>query len=203
MLHHRSALIAAGLLLASTAAAEEFTIDPVHTRVLVAVDHAGFSQALGTVSGATGEVEFTEGWAPARVNVSIPLDRLDFGDARWNAAVKGMLDTARHPEARFRADRVTPRGERAAEACGELQLHGVTRPLCLDITFNQLRRHPLPPFRRTIGFSATGRLSRAAFGVDRWASMVGDDVELRIELEASRGLGTPRAPVGTTAGDGS
>ncbi|MBP6596808.1 MAG: polyisoprenoid-binding protein, partial [Arenimonas sp.] len=31
-----------------------YRIDPVHTRVLFAVDHAGFSQSLGTFSGATG-----------------------------------------------------------------------------------------------------------------------------------------------------
>ncbi len=180
--------------LAAPASADEavdYAIDPVHTRVLLAVDHAGFSRALGTVSGSSGRVRFAEGWSGAEVDVALPLRRLDFGDSAWNAAVQDLLDTERHPDARFVSTRVSPRDARSAEVCGELTLHGVTRPLCMDATFNALRRHPLPPFRRTVGFSATAKLDRAAFGLDRWASMVGGEVELRIELEASRGIGAP------------
>jgi polyisoprenoid-binding protein YceI len=159
--------------------------------VLLAVDHAGFSRALGTVSGTTGRVRFAEGWEGAEVDVVVPLRALDFGDATWNDAVRGLLATGRHPHARFVSTRVTPRDARSAEVCGDLTLAGTTRPLCMDVTFNALKRHPMPPFRRTVGFSATARLDRTGFGLDRWASMVGRDVELRIELEASRGIGAP------------
>src|SRR5690606_29745587 len=55
---------------------------------------------------------------------------------------------------------------------------------------NGARRHPLPPFRRTVGFSATATLSRADFGITAWRSMIGDTVELRIEAEAMRVRGT-------------
>ena len=40
------------------------------------------------------------------------------------------------------------------------------------------------PFRRTAGFSATATLSRSDYGIDAWASMIGDNVEVRIEAEA-------------------
>lgn len=189
------------LALATPAAAqqpEDFAVDPVHTRVLVAVDHAGFSRALGTVSGTTGRVRFAEGWAGAEVDVSVPVRALDFGDARWNAAVHDLLASGRHPQARFVSQRVSPRDAGSAEVCGELTLAGRTRPLCLDARFNALKRHPMPPFRRTLGFSATATLDRTAFGLDRWGSMVGRQVELRIELEASRGLGAPSAEPAST-----
>lgn len=77
-------------------------------------------------------------------------------------------------------------GENHAKVTGNLTLHGVTRPVTLDVTLNALKRHPLPPFRRTAGFSATATLSRAEFGIDAWKSMIGDSVELRIEAEAVR-----------------
>lgn len=192
--HPTSALLAGLVLVAAQAHADEpadFAVDPVHTRVLLAVDHAGFSKALGTVSGTTGRVRFDAGWAGAEVDVSVPLRALDFGDARWNAAVQDLLGTDRHPQARFVSRDVAPRDARTARVCGELTLRGVTRPLCMDATFNALKRHPMPPFRRTVGFSATAALDRADFGLDRWVSMVGGEVELRIELEASRGLGAP------------
>ena len=72
----------------------------------------------------------------------------------------------RYPEARFVSTHVEPVDADHARVCGDLTLRGVTPPVCLDVTFNALKRHPLPPFRRTAGFSATATLSRKAFGIE-------------------------------------
>lgn len=168
---------------------EAYALDPVHTRVMVAVEHAGFSKALGIASGSTGQVWLTPGdLAATRWDITLPLDRLDFGDAKWNAEVQAgsLLDTTRHPEARFVSTSVTPTDPQHAQACGELTVRGVTAPLCLSVTLNAVKRHPLPPFRRTAGFSAVGTLSRKAFGLGAWPNVIGDTVELRIEAEAVR-----------------
>ncbi len=167
-----------------------YCLDPVHTRVMLAVEHAGFSKAIGTVSGSTGELRFdTDDWANAQINVLVPLTRLDFGDEKWNKAVlaNNLLDAARYPTAAFVSSRVEPSGEKRATVHGTLTLHGIAQPVALDVGLNAMKRHPLPPFRRTVGFSARGMLSRKAFGIDAWPSVIGDDVELRIEAEATRG----------------
>ncbi|WJI14816.1 YceI family protein [Pseudoxanthomonas winnipegensis] len=174
---------------AAWAASETYQLDPVHTRVLFSVSHAGFSQAMGTVSGSTGLIEFDPGdWSRARVQVSVPLDRADLGDAAWNKAVaaSNLLDVKDHPRAEFVSTRVMPRGGDHFDVVGQLTLHGVTREVTLAVTFNQLKRHPLPPFRRTAGFSATTTLSRAAFGIDAWPSVIGDAVQLNLQVEATR-----------------
>jgi polyisoprenoid-binding protein YceI len=171
------------------AQAAGYRLDPVHTRVLFGVSHAGFSTALGTVSGSTGMLVFDpDDWRNARLQVEVPLARADMGDARWTRAVLAgnMLDTGRYPVATFVSTRVEPVDPTHAIACGTLTLHGVAREQCLDVTFNQLRRDPVPPFRRTAGFSATATLKRSDFGIDAWKSMIGDEVELRIEVEAVR-----------------
>lgn len=168
---------------------DAWSLDPVHTRVQFAVDHAGFSKAIGTVSGSTGTLRFSpDGWDGAHVDVEVPLSRLDLGDARWNAATLAprLLDAERHPLARFVSTNVEPVDATRARVCGELTLRGTRGPMCLDVVRNAVKRHPMPPFRRTAGFSATGSLSRAAFGIDAWPSMIGDTIELRIELEATR-----------------
>ena len=196
-------LLVLGLAAGASPAAEpvRYTLDPVHTRVLLSLSHAGFSQAMGTVAGSEGELHFDPAdWSTATLDVRVPLARVNFGDAKWNRAVRGrnLLDVAKHPVARFVSSRVTPRDERHAQVCGELTLHGVTRPLCLDVTFNQLRRHPFPPFRPTAGFSATGTLKRSDFGIVAWKTVVGDEVALRIEAEAyvgrARRSALPEAP---------
>jgi polyisoprenoid-binding protein YceI len=173
----------------------DYTLDPVHTRVAFLVEHAGFSRAMGTISGSSGTLRFDrDDWRSAQLDVTVPLARLDLGDAKWNAAVLAsrLLDAERHPDARFRiaTDRRRrrrpcqglrrpdpPRRDRSAVPGRDLQ--------CAQAT-------SAAPFRRTAGFSATATLSRKAFGIDAWPTVIGDEVKLLIEAEAVRGRGQTR-----------
>ncbi|MET7141362.1 YceI family protein [Xanthomonas sp. PPL139] len=196
------------------AAPAQYALDPVHTRVLFAIEHAGFSKALGTVSGSTGTLVFDpDDWRSARLQARVPLQRLDLGDEKWNRAAlaHNLLDGEHYPEAQFVSTRVEPIDAQHAKVIGQLTLHGVTREVTLDVTLNAVKRHPLPPFRRTAGFSATATLQRADFGISAWPSVIGGTVDLRIEAEATREGGakaepepapsssTPAAPTDTPA----
>ena len=191
-MHQREALplLLAGLLLApaaAIAAPDGYALDPVHTRVLFAVSHAGFSQAMGTVSGSSGRLWFDpENWSVARLAVRVPLSRLDMGDAKWSKAVgaRNLLDVAEFPDATFVSARIEPKDAQHARVCGALTIRNVAQDTCFDVTFNQAKHHPLPPFRRTAGFSATTTLDRKAFGITAWPGVIGDQVTLRIEAEA-------------------
>ncbi len=165
---------------------------------MFAIDHAGFSKAIGTVSGSEGSLHFdVDDWSSARLDVVVPMTRLDLGDSGWTASVFAprFLDVKRYPQARFVATDGMQRGTgNRGRACGQLTLHGVTRPLCLDVVFNKAGRYPLPPFRRTIGFSATATLKRSDYGMTSWQSLVGDDIDLRIEAELFRSDADAPAP---------
>lgn len=186
------AVFTAALPFAGQAAAGEpahYSLDPVHTRVMFAVEHAGFSKAIGTVSGSTGTLVFDpEDWSSAKLQARVPMSRVDLGDAGWNKATlaSNLLNVQDHPTAEFVSSRIEPLAPGRASVHGTLTLHGVSRDIVLDVTLNAAKRHPLPPFRRTVGFSATAKLSRKDFGIDAWPSVIGDAVELRIEAEATR-----------------
>lgn len=217
--HRIAALVAFVIPLpfAGAAAAGEavrYSLDPVHTRVMFAVEHAGFSEAIGTVSGSTGQLAFdAEDWTVATLRASVPMARVDMGDAGWNKATLAgnLLDADDHPEAVFVSTRVEPTAPNRASVYGTLTLRGVSREIVLDVTLNAVKRHPLPPFRRTVGFSATTALSRKDFGIDAWPSVIGDAVELRIEAEAVRsrgdegdddGIDAPDAPIDASSSPG-
>lgn len=178
------------LLLPTThSLAATWTLDPVHTRVAIAVDHAGFSRSLAVLSIQEGQLHFDAAHpGEARVTVAMDLRRLDFGDERWNQAIQGrsLLDVARHPVARFTSRQVTVLPDQSLQIDGDLTLRGVTAPVRLTGQLNSQRRHPMPPYRQTVGFSASGTLSRQAFGASAWSTMVGDTVSLQVEVEATR-----------------
>lgn len=186
------ALPAISLLLASPfslAALPVWQVDPVHSKVLVAVDHAGFSRSLALLPVSSGQLHYDPADpASARIEVVLEPALLDFGNPRWNAAVhgSGLLAVQAHPQARFRSTRVSVLDDGQWLIEGTLELRGTTLPVQLLTRRNGQRRHPLPPFRQTAGFSASGELSRAAFGVSAWPGMVGDAVQLQIELEVTR-----------------
>lgn len=176
---------------ATTANAQpaNYRLDPVHTRVAFAVEHAGFSKAIGTVSGSTGSLLFDpDDWTRAELQVEIPMQRVDLGDEAWNKATlaRNLLDAERFPVATFVSTRIEPIDPQRATVSGILTLRGVSREVDMDVVLNAVKRHPMPPFRRTAGFSATLALDRADFGIDAWPTMIGNRVELRIEAEAIR-----------------
>ena len=173
---------------AAPACAERFAIDPVHTRIAFQVSHAGFSWPIGTFSGASGVLDFERGdWSRAHVEVRFPIDTLQLGDAKWQGRILDptFFDVKKFPEAHFVSTKVEAKSADEAEVTGDLTLHGLTRPVTLHVKLNQLARHPLT-FKRTAGFSATGTLSRKDFGIDNWAKVVGDEVRLILEVEATR-----------------
>ncbi len=209
----RSPILALVLFAVTPAAPAEphsYRLDPVHTRVGFLVEHAGFSRALGSFAASRGTLVFDPNdWSSARLDATIPLRCLELGSRKWEKATlaRNLLNLAEFPEAHFVSTRVEPTGQddqgrATAKVTGDLTLRGVTRPVTLDVRLNALRRHPMPPFRRTAGFSATGRLSRADFGITAWKNVIGDEVELIIEAEATRARGAADedAP-GPAAGD--
>lgn len=183
-------LLASALLpLSAQARLEQYRLDPVHTRVAFQVSHAGFSNPVGSFSGVQGELRFDpDDWSSASLEARIPLATLALGDEDWQKRILDptFFDATRYPSATFRSLRVERIDDTHGRLHGELSLHGKTQPVSLDFVFNALKRHPLT-FRRTAGFSATGTFKRSDFGIDAWKTLVGDEVKLIIEVEATRG----------------
>lgn len=178
------------LLLAPVAAqAERYVIDPVHSRVLVRVSHAGFSHAMATLSAPSGVIEYDPDQPEqARVSVELPLDRLDFGNADWNRrmARRDYFDSARHPRARFVSTSVEVQANGELRILGQLELRGTKATVALDARINRIGRSlPWVP-RASLGASASARLDRRQFGMDKHAGAVGNEVEVWIEVEARR-----------------
>ena len=125
--------------------------------------------------------------------------RLDLGDAKWNAATlaRNLLDGERYPEARFvstrdraASTRPTPR---SAASC---TLRGVTRRCAWTSRSTRssairCRRSAAPP-----AFPPPPRSAAATSASMRWPTVIGDAVELRIEAEAVRTIAPTHGDAG-------
>ncbi len=168
---------------------ESFAVDPVHTRVAFMVSHAGFSNAIGTFSGSTGQLRFDEkDWSKSSISVSIPIASLNLGDADWQEKILDgtFFDAGKFANATFVSERIEKLSDTTGIAHGALTIRDISQPVSLNFTLNALKRHPLN-FKKTIGFSANATLSRKAFGMDAWTKVIGDEVKVMIELEATPG----------------
>jgi hypothetical protein len=68
---------------------------------------------------------------------------------------------------------------------GQLTLHGVTKPVTLNVVVNKVGQNPLDKID-SAGFSARGTFKRSDFGMKTYLGAIGDDVDLFIEIEAKK-----------------
>ena len=94
-----------------------------------------------------------------------------------------FFDAATYPTATFKSTGVTAAGEGALKVAGDLTIHGVTRPVVLDVTINKIGEHPMRKVPAA-GFDATTTILRSDYGVGGYVPVVGDEVRIDIALEA-------------------
>lgn len=182
------ALLALALPTLAAAAPETWRVDPVHSQVWFSVSHQGFSYPQGRLRIERGWFQFDpKDWSASRVDVTIDLAAADMGDTKWSETVTSgqFLDTARWPSARFYSLSVSQTDATHGVIHGQLLFRGQARPLDVDVTLNQVANDPYA-FAMKAGFSAQARLQRSAFGMKRFASVVGDLVTVHCEIEGVR-----------------
>lgn len=165
-----------------------YRLDPEHATVLVKIDHLGFSQLVGRFDRFSATLDFdSDDPAASRLDAEIDPASIDFNLPKFEQDLRGSdwFDVARYPEARFASREIAITGANTGRVTGDLTLHGVMQPVTLEVIFNG-GGDSLVTGRYTLGFAATGSLSRSAFGLGAYAPAVGDEVTLEIHAEFQR-----------------
>ena len=180
-------ILAAALLFAGNAFAApvSYKIDPNHTNVLASWDHFGFSRPTANFGQADGTIVYdADNIGQSSVKVTLPLTGLSSFVADFDAHLrsKDFFEADKYPDATFASTKVEAAGPNKLRVTGDLTMHGVTKPVVLDVTLNKSAsgRDGQP----RIGFDATARLKRSDFGLGLFAPKVSDEVDIRITTEA-------------------
>ncbi|HWX81517.1 MAG TPA: YceI family protein [Steroidobacteraceae bacterium] len=184
---NRFAFAAALVLASSPLYATTYTLESDYTQGVFRWNHLGFSSPAAQFAQGVGTLEFDQADpTKSSVTVTIPLGSLYTGVPALDDDFRStdFFDTARFPTATFRSTKV----EKLAAAdqlkvSGDLSLHGVTKPIVLDVMVVKVGTNPrsnLP----TIGFDAKTTLKRSDFGLGKYVPQVGDEIQMHLISQA-------------------
>ena len=169
-------------------AADTYTIDPTHTQVEFTYSHMGFSNITGRFDTVRGEFLFDPADpTKSSVSITIPVESISTGVDKLDEHLlkADFFDAATYPTATFKSTGVTAAGEGALKVAGDLTIHGVTRPVVMDVTINKVGTHPMTK-ANAAGFDASFDIKRSEFGVGGYAPAVSDEVRIEITVEAQQ-----------------
>lgn len=208
MLRYLSALAAASLLMAGTAAiapaqtapagapvavsaqaapevrSGAYQLDKSHAKIHWTVSHFGFSDYTGEFTDFDARLSLDAAQPErSRLTVTVATGSVATHDDALDAHLKNadFFDVANHPTATFASTAIRRTGANTADVTGDVTLLGRTRPLTLAVTFNRAGDNMAGIY--TAGFSATGTLKRSDYGMTYALPGLGDEIALRISGE--------------------
>ncbi len=178
----------AALLLAAFAPfaqAAEYTIDPTHTYASFEIDHHGFSSQRGWFNQTSGVVDFDPEAKTGRIDIRIAVASLDTGMAKRDEILLGenWFKAKDFPDILFRSDKLVFTDDKLTAVDGQLVMLGEIRPLRLEVARFKCGLN-LANRKRGCGADAFGVLRRSEFGMQQGIPFIGDEVRLRIQVEA-------------------
>ncbi len=194
----RAVAIAAAVAFGSLAplvarAADTYEIDAAHTSVQFSIRHMMISNVRGEftkLSGtATGDPANP---TAASVEATIEAASIDTRNEKRDEHLRSpdFLEVAKFPTITFKSTKVEKSGE-GWKLHGDLTLHGVTKPVVLDVT-NVTPPTKDPWGNSRIGAQATTKINRRDFGIvfnktlDGGGVLVGDELAITIDVEVMK-----------------
>ncbi len=161
------------------------TLDPKHSYLLWRVEHLGFSTQAGKwyVNGTINiDKEKPEN---SKVQATVKIADLITGIPELDKHMLGplFLDAAKYPTAQFVSNKVEVLSQTSAKVQGTLTLHGVSKPVILEVTINKIGKNPMND-KDTVGFTAKTVIKRSDFNINSLIPQVGDEVKIEIGAEA-------------------
>ena len=171
-----------------SAAPVTYEIDASHTYPSFEADHmGGLSLWRGKVNSNSGTVILDTEAETGSVEVTMDMTTIDFGHDGMNDHAKkdDILDVEKYPTAIYNGTLGNFVDGAPTTVEGNLTLHGVTKPVNLEITRFKCMVHPMKKID-VCGADAAGSIDRSEFGVD-YAKAYGFDmaVKLLISIEAA------------------
>jgi polyisoprenoid-binding protein YceI len=187
---NRLALITGILALAAPMTFAQYSTwssDPVHSEVDFTIRHGGVSNVHGRFGNVVATLVYNVAdVTKSTVTATIDVSTVDTGEVHRDGDLKGgnFFDATKFPTATFTSTGVVKNGNRLTVS-GNFTLHGVTKPIVLDVEGPSTPVENGMDHKPHSGFTASTTISRTAYGIGTNvpSALVGDEVKLTIEVE--------------------
>lgn len=186
------ALVGIGaFLVPASAAASTWEIDPAHSSIEFSVKHMMVTTVKGLFEKVKGTVDLDEkDLAKSTVDVTIDLASVNTRNQERDAHLRSadFFEVEKFPTATFRSTKIQKVGKNRLKVHGDLTLHGVTKPVVLDVD-GPSSPNQTPYGTMVRGVHATTKLDRKDFGLtwnktlDSGGVLVGNEVALDFNVE--------------------
>jgi polyisoprenoid-binding protein YceI len=168
---------------------QTWQIDPNHTAAQFSVKHLGISTVRGVFEKTTGTVTFdpadpTKTSIEATIDASTVNTRVQMRDNDLRSP--HFLEVEKYPTLTFKSARAEAAGAGKVKVTGDLTMHGVTKQVVLDVdASSQPITDPMGKGLR-MGANATTKINRNDFGITTMPGIVGDDIQIVLDVELTR-----------------
>ncbi|MGI9317811.1 MAG: YceI family protein [bacterium] len=159
-------MVLAGTMALTHAAEYEIDVSGKHAFIQFKVSHLGYSFVLGDFPDFGGSFIYdADDPTASSVKVDIDTTTVDTRHAKRNVHVRGgdFLDVKNHPTAAFVSTSYEENGGGEGKLNGDLTLHGVTRPITIEIKKIGEGKDPWGGYRA--GFEGNTTITMADFGM--------------------------------------
>ena len=168
-----------------------WSVDPMHTQVEFSAKHMGIMTVKGAFTGVSAAIDFNEDdFSASSVDATIDTRTLSTHDERRDAHLKSpdFLDVEQFPTIAFTSTGIEHSAHDQYKMTGDLTIHGVTRPVSLDVVYSGQAKDPMGNLHA--GFSAYTTINRKDWGLtwnmalETGGLLVGDQIKIALEIEA-------------------
>lgn len=183
-------LAAAALLSTAAFAQTTWKNDPMHSKLGFTITHLSVSDVDGIFTDFTCTIvaskpDFSDAKFQLTVNVTSVNTDVDYRDKDLRSA--NYFDVAKFPTMTFTSTAITPVSTNHYKLTGNLTLHGVTKPVTMDLWYRGTITNPMSK-KDDAGFKLTGTINRKDFGIAPSApsAMLSEDVTINANGEFAK-----------------
>jgi polyisoprenoid-binding protein YceI len=170
---------------AGVAAEASWPVDPVHSTAQFTARHFGIVPVIGTIPIVKASVQLSGGsQIPTAVSAELDASKLDTHNDRRDADLRSehFFNTSSTPTITFASTKIDGSDPNNFTIAGNLTMHGQTHPVVLNAKVVGSGKSPRG--RPLIAYVATATIDRTQWGMTFGPMIVGNSVDLSINVEA-------------------
>jgi polyisoprenoid-binding protein YceI len=175
----------AGAMPGLAAAPQTWSVDPVHSTAQFTARHFGIVPVIGTIPIVKASVQLDgNSQIPTAVSAELDASKLDTHNDRRDADLRSdhYFNTASTPTITFTSTKIDGSDPSSFTITGNLTMRGQAHPVVLNAKVVAAGKSPRG--RPIIAYAATATIDRTQWGMTFGPLIVGNSVDLSINVEA-------------------